>query len=159
MRREARIVIGLGLCACNQPAPAAPPATATRPAPVAPAPGPTSDPAPAPTASTPSTDDAISRRIAQLDDFGLWTNGASPKIDLPPSATSEEVLAAMFSRVGFDKGHVKTHRVLQEREVPIGKDPKPYRAVLVETDLGRKVVLLRYESPATGWWTRAYDAD
>jgi hypothetical protein len=156
MRRDAAFLLVLAVSACNKPAPPTPPATATQ---TTPAP-PTSEPAPAPTASASAqpADDPISKQIASFDPYGLWTNGTSPKIDLPATASTEEVLTAMFGRVGFDKGHVKTHRVAEEREVHVGKDPTAYRAVLVETDLGRKVVLLRYESPATGWWTRAYDA-
>lgn len=33
-----------------------------------------------------------------------------------------------------------------------------YTAVLTETDLGKKIVLLKYERPGLGWWNRVYDA-
>jgi hypothetical protein len=36
--------------------------------------------------------------------------------------------------------------------------PGLYTAAVVQTDLGNKVVLLKYESAATRWWTRVYDS-
>ena len=47
-------------------------------------------------------------------------------------------------------------KILTNREVSI-KD-ELYKAVLVETTSGRKVVLIRYdENRKTGWWSRVYE--
>lgn len=151
--------LSLLLVACESPAPSSPtarsasPAWAATSARAAPS---TASPPPSPSAA--AGEDAISRQVKKLDAHGLWTNGLSPNIDLPPTASTADVVVKVLAAVGFDKGHVKTHRVLTEREVRVGTDPKPYRAALVETDLGKKVLLMRYESDSSGWWSRVYDA-
>jgi hypothetical protein len=90
---------------------------------------------------------------------GQWNHGPFPKLGLTATASTEEVVARVFQMTGFDNGHVSTHKILETRKVQI-KDSLPpdavYTAVLVETDLGRKIVLLRYESSAVGWWSRVY---
>ena len=97
----------------------------------------------------------IDSLVARLSDgHGLWTNGSSPTIDLPATATTNDVLHAMFERVSFDQGPVKTFTVVEERQVTIPPDTAPYRAARLHTDQGDLVVLLRFES--TTWWTRAY---
>lgn len=39
----------------------------------------------------------------------------------------------------------------------IGEDLEPYQALLVDTDQGRKIVLIRHGGPAVGWWSRIFD--
>ena len=90
---------------------------------------------------------------------GLWVNGVYPTLDLPATASTEQVVARVFQMTGFDKGHVSSHRILETRQVRIG-DRFPdatYTAVLVDTDLGRKIVLRQHSSPSGGWWSRVYD--
>ncbi len=105
--------------------------------------------------------DEIDRLVVQLSrSYGLWQNGLSPIIHLPRDAPVEQVLSRVFKMTGFDAGHVKNYRVLKTRKVRItGSVPDVYTAALVDTDLGRKIVLLRpYQNPTDGWWTRVYDA-
>ena len=64
----------------------------------------------------------------------------------------------MFRTVSFDPGPVKDHLILATKTLKIGSDPTPYEAVLVDTDQGRKIVLIRYEPSASGWWSRVFDA-
>ncbi len=114
-------------------------------------------PTPKPQAAQPDSIDLLVARLASS--HGFWINGLSLTLSLPATASTEEVLARVFQMTGFDKGHVSTHRVLETRQVRI-PDSFPdaaYTAVLVETDFGRKIVLLRYESPTLGWWSRVYD--
>lgn len=146
--------VSVAVVACNNSVPSRPAPPATASASVEPSPAPL---AASSTADTAGPDDAISRKVASLDPHGLWTNGVSPKIDLPSTASTAEVLALMFTRVSFDRGPAKTHRVSTERDVRVGLDPMPYRVVLVETDVGQKIVFLRYEAESRGWWTRVYD--
>ena len=104
--------------------------------------------------------DSIETLVARLSSsHGLWVNGLYPTLDLPATASTEQVVARVFQMTGFDKGHVSSHRILETRLVRIG-DSFPdatYTAVLVETDLGRKIVLLQHSSPSGGWWSRVYD--
>ncbi|MGA2867154.1 MAG: hypothetical protein ABSF95_21975 [Verrucomicrobiota bacterium] len=120
-------------------------------------------PEPSVTASEPAkvAPDPIQRLVARLSSsHGLWQNGLFPKLDLPATASTEQVVSRVFQMSGFDKGHVTTHRILETRQVRIpGSLPDIYTAVLVDTDLGKKIVLLKHEGPAAGWWSRVYDAE
>jgi hypothetical protein len=101
--------------------------------------------------------DPIDRLAARLASTPLWNNGLSPQIDLPPTAATDEVVAAVFERVSFDQGRATRHETLRTKPVSIGGDPREYVAVLVETNFGRKIVLLRYEGQSIGWWSRVFD--
>jgi len=104
--------------------------------------------------TTPS-DGSIERLVARLDKSPLWRNGHFPKVDLPSSATPEEVAARVFDASLFDKGNkVKSRRTLEAREVKVGG--RDYTAMRVETDLGTKIVLMQYEGERTGWWSRVF---
>ncbi len=121
-----------------------------------PAPSSTGAPSPPPSATTPTTGgNAIDTVVSRLEaSHGLWVNGAFPKLDSPPGAKTDEVLQAMFARTSFDKGRVKTFKIVEERDVTLGGDPKAYHAARLETDQGNMVVLMRFESNT--WWTRAF---
>ena len=107
--------------------------------------------------------DSIDRLVARLSTIlGLWINGTFPIIDLPGTATTGEVLAEVFKMIGFDEGHVSDYKVIETREVqlPGVGDIRPYIAVHVDTDLGEKIALLRfetYESGSSNWWSRVYN--
>jgi hypothetical protein len=106
-------------------------------------------------------DDSIENLVARLSSsYGLWQNGITPNLDLPSTASIEQVVARVFQMTGFDKGHVATHQILKKQQVRIsGSLPDVYTAVLVDTNFGRKIVLLKYEGPTLGWWSRVYDAE
>lgn len=104
--------------------------------------------------------DAIQELVDRLsaDRSGEWVNGLYPKLDLPRSATVEEVFDRMFQRVSFDDGRVTRFRILELRGVVIESlRPEQYNAAVVETDLGRKLVLFRRER--LDWWTRVYEIE
>jgi hypothetical protein len=105
--------------------------------------------------------DAIGTLVSRLSSsHGMWRNGISSPLGLPASAPTEQVVARAFRMNGFDKGHVKTYHILEIRQVAISEtlpNPDVYKAVLVDADLGKKIVILKYES--WGWWSRAYDAE
>jgi hypothetical protein len=89
---------------------------------------------------------------------GLWLNGSYPILGLPASASADEVLARMFEMTSFAEGRVKQYRILETRLVQIsGSPPNTCIAALVRTELGDKIVLLRYEGTPMGWWSRVYD--
>jgi hypothetical protein len=105
--------------------------------------------------------DSIDRLMARLSSYhGLWQNGAFPKLDVPATASTEQVVIRVFQKISFDKGRVAKSSILETRQVRIpGSLPDEYTAVLVETDLGRKIVLLQHVAEPLGWWSRVYDAD
>ncbi len=104
--------------------------------------------------------DSIEALVTQLSSSHLmWKNGLFPTLDLPATASIEQILERVFQLSGFEKGHVSSHRILETRQVRIGESSSEatYTAVLVDTDLGRKIVLLQYLSTSESWWSRVYD--
>ena len=126
---------------------------------------PATEPAPATMPATmPATrvsKDVIDRLVERLSfSHGLWTNGVFPSLGLPETASTEQVVARVFEMTGFDGGNVKSHQIVETRAVRIdGSMPEAYTAVLVDTDMGRKIVLLQYQGTQAGgmWWSRVYD--
>jgi hypothetical protein len=106
-------------------------------------------------ASAPGTEDAIDRLVARLSKNPLWINGLSPNIELAETTPTKDVVAKVFDAVSFDQGKVTRHTILRERKVTIGQEPRPYTAVLVDTNLGRKVVLVQHQGKS-GWWSRVF---
>jgi len=109
-----------------------------------------------------ATPDPVDRLVADLSaTHGLWINGAVPIIQLPEIASTEQVLERVFEMTGFERGRVKTYKVSKIRQVQIPvRSPLSvsYMAALVRTDLGEKIVLLRYGGDFR-WWSRVYDAN
>jgi hypothetical protein len=104
--------------------------------------------------------DAIQALVDRLsaDPTGEWTHSLHPKLDLPPSATVEEVIDRMFQVVSLEGSRVTEFRVLELRGVAIGSQPaERYNAARVYTNVGEKIVLFRRE--AQDWWTRIYDVE
>ena len=97
--------------------------------------------------------DPIGRLVTRLSADPLWQNGTFPVIDLPPTAPTGQVVSKVF-------GPEKRYKTLKEREVQVrGSLPDRYKAALVETDLGEKVVLMQHQGRGVGWWSRVYDAE
>lgn len=97
---------------------------------------------------------ALVRRLAATN--GMWTNGIFTPIKLPATAPIPQVLQAAIETNRYDGRRATVSRIISTRQVRIDEFPnEPYTAVLVETDLGRKIALLR--STQQGWWSRVYD--
>lgn len=100
----------------------------------------------------------IDSLAAKLSSDPLWMNGGSPLIKLPETAENSEVIAECFKMTDFDHGHVNKFKILEIKKIKIrGALPDEYLAALVDSDLGKKIVLFRYTGSITGWWTRVYD--
>ena len=97
--------------------------------------------------------DPIDRLVSSLPSNGLWINGLFPKITLPDTANPSQVVAACMVNA-----HIERYSILAVRNVTIAGVSERYVAALVDSNVGQKVVLLRYSSPDIGWWTRVYDA-
>ncbi len=85
----------------------------------------------------------------------MWMNGISPFINLPETAQPDAVIAECL------KHTVKTYKIIQMREVKIHIQIRgareEFHAALVDSDLGKKIVLFQYQGSTVGWWTRVYD--
>lgn len=96
--------------------------------------------------------DPIDRVVRKESSNEYFPSGMWKPIDLPATASAEEVIGKLFAT---------PIRILTNREVRISEDL--YRAALVETGGGRKVVLIRYDKDRNptkklkGWWSRVYD--
>ena len=109
-----------------------------------------------------STVDPINALSARLmsSAYGMWTNGPFPIIDLPESASVQEVLDKGVTMWGFDEGGITTYKVITTRKVRLEVGDMPeYTATLIDSNLGQKIFLMRYNGPKVGWWTRFYDAN
>jgi hypothetical protein len=111
--------------------------------------------------------DSFDRLAADLSaTSGLYLNGFPDGSNLPQSASPEELVSEAFRQTDFDPGRVTSYQILKIRQVLISEGSayqRTYTAVLADTNLGRKIVLMRYnkgdDSTAAGWWRRIYDAD
>ena len=103
---------------------------------------------------------AIDKLVAQLSGaHGEWRNGLYPALQLDAKAPTEQVLLLLFDSISFETGRVTSHQILEERTVRIpGTSAESYKAVLVDTDQGKKIVLLQWERANRVWWSRVYDA-
>lgn len=81
------------------------------------------------------------------------------RIELPATATPEELLTALSKRGPGELGHFDftSYKISQVRSVRPEPDPvsEAYTAVLLDTNLGRRIVLLR--PMKMGWYYRIYD--
>jgi hypothetical protein len=102
--------------------------------------------------------DAIDRLAASLSSsHGLWVNGIYPlPIDLPSSATIPEVIARVFHDSRFEAGRVSDYKILQNQDVVILYGDNHFTMVLVKTNLGQMIVMIKYST--NGWWYRTYNA-
>ena len=105
--------------------------------------------------------DPISQLVERLSaSHGLWRNGLFPSLGLAKSASNDQIVARVLELSTFDKGRVTEHRILQTRHVQISAEQQElYVAILVETNIGRKIVLVKFIGPEAGWWSRVYAVD
>ena len=103
--------------------------------------------------------DAIDGFVAALSADGwMWKNGAD-SIRVTQATTPEEVVSETLRMAKFEAGLMTSYQILDIREVHI---PDTCTAALVDTNLGRMIVLMQYvkEKGSTPgyWWRRIYDA-
>jgi hypothetical protein len=103
--------------------------------------------------------DPIDHLVAELSSTGgVWRNGYFPILDLPQTASLEDVIKKRLNR-DLPIGKVAHYKLLKIRPVHIPSETSSdlYTAVIVRLDSGDKIVLIKYEGPKTGWWSRVYD--
>jgi hypothetical protein len=107
-----------------------------------------------------TTQDPIDWLVSNLSaTHGTWVNGVSIGISLPKTASTSEVIARVFEMPTFGAEKVTSYKILKIRQVRIPGSPPSdlYTAVLVQTNLGEKIVLLQYTGHILGWFQRVYD--
>jgi hypothetical protein len=80
-------------------------------------------------------------------------------VDLPASAAPPEVIDALSKRGTLRDDQITSFKILETRRVHSqqkGAESVYYFAVLMDTNLGRKILLLQPESH--GWYYKFYDA-
>ena len=102
-----------------------------------------------------TTPDPVDQLVNDLSSsHGLWEKGLFPIIKLPATAPIGEVVSEVLER------QVASYKILRVRQVHIrGSLPDLYTAVIVQTNVGEKIVLFQYQLPAFGWWSRVEDAN
>jgi hypothetical protein len=98
--------------------------------------------------------DPIDRVVQQASSNRYFGNGPFKPINLPPTSPITNLLAQAFEKTFPLPSHVEKISILEQREVSISSIS--YTAVLVETENGRKVVLLRYINDQR-WWSEVYN--
>ena len=116
-----------------------------------------------------TTPDPIDHLVADLSaTHGLWINGIGVGIDSPKTASTEQLVEQVFKKALFNTGRatppvvesVTSYKILRIRQVRIqGIKVEKYTAVLVQTNLGEKIVLLKFQEDFGHWWFRYYDAN
>jgi hypothetical protein len=107
--------------------------------------------------------DALDSFVRMLSaDGGLWVNGTDA-IEGIQAETPEEVVSETLRKAKFEAGLMTSYRIVSLRKVHIGQFPETYTAALLETNLGRMVMLMQYTkgngSTPGHWWRRIYDAN
>jgi hypothetical protein len=124
------------------------------------------------TASKPpvAISDPIDRLVAKLSppqpppdqsftSTGGWGSGTFSIIDLPATASADEVVSEVMQR-----WHFTSYKILEVRQVHIptvywDTNPSATPAALVDTNVGEKIVLFFYTGPDTKWNVRVYDVE
>ncbi len=106
--------------------------------------------------------DPIDRLVAEVSNEGPTFYMFAP-VQLPATASPKELISALTVRGEFGSRQITSTsiKILQIRAVHIGPDSQDYTAVLLDTNLGQKIVLLQPQSlngKWRGWYYKVYDA-
>ena len=106
-----------------------------------------------------TTPDPIDRLVADYTATrGMWVNGIYPILDLPQTASQEQVIKRALEMHGFAGEQEASCKILKVRHIHI---PPSYPsdaglfAALVQMKVGEKIVLFKYEGK--DWWSRVCD--
>ena len=110
-----------------------------------------------------TTTDPVACLVAKLSathgDWDYWENGIFSVLDLPRTASPEDVIHKLFN-MGLPYGETAHYKILkiQQIHIPIAEVGSDlYTAIIVRKDSSDKIVLIKYRSTAVGWWSRVYD--
>jgi hypothetical protein len=89
---------------------------------------------------------------------GLWMNGGCPILDLSSNATPQEVVSQAVGKWSLNDGKINNYRIVEARKIDLRYRAGCY-AALIDSNLGKKILLFEYIGGARGnWWTRFIDA-
>ena len=110
--------------------------------------------------SAPAANPKIAKLVAELSKEPMWASGGFPLIHLPKKTSVPKVVARTVDGLGYDAGHIKRYNILAMEKVPALDEPGVGKltAVLIASDMGDKVIFMRYEGGWVGWWTKVFDA-
>jgi type II secretory pathway component GspD/PulD (secretin) len=102
--------------------------------------------------------DLLDQFVANLTTNTLWMNGVFSTTDLPSTTPVELILKLALEKDQPNIGQVTNYTILKTRQVHFSSSNDERTAALVQTNVGKKIVLFKYRGPAIGWWMRVYDA-
>jgi hypothetical protein len=110
--------------------------------------------------SAPAANPKIAKLVAELEKDIMWASGGFTPLHLARSASITQFVARSVDTFGFDAGHIKRYKILAIEKVPQLDEPGVGKltAVLIASDMGDKVIFMRYEGGWVGWWTKMFDA-
>lgn len=115
--------------------------------------GPTGSPVAACRSTGPDAIDSLAERLWGSAE---WADGTPadlyPRVDLPATANAEQLVARLFQQQLHYLDGAETFRILGSRNVHIHKPSDTYLAVHLDTNLGQKIVLFKYDEAETGWF-------
>ena len=89
-----------------------------------------------------------------------WDEGMAPIVDAPAKASPAKVVARCLPMWGSTEP-IKRYKILAvEEHLRISirpSDPERYMAVLIRSDHGRRIIVMRYTGEF--WWTRPFDVE
>jgi predicted Ser/Thr protein kinase len=97
--------------------------------------------------------ESLTRSLNQTG--GMWINGLSPSLDLPQTATGDEVLLRIIAenRLGTNVRTLELRKDWPIQVAASGGDH--FTAALVETNSGKRIILFRWEGNT--WWSRVFE--
>ncbi len=106
---------------------------------------------------------SIDQLVAKLSSNDVWMSGYFTPVDLPQTASAGDVVERVFlDRRSLSRWlpTVTTYHIVSVQQVYIASiiGEKNFAAVVVDTNLGQKIVLLQYIAGMKSWWSRIYDA-
>lgn len=102
--------------------------------------------------------DPIERLMTQVP-FEDCASYMFQPVSLPVTASPQQVIAALSKRGTFRYDQITNFTILEVRKVHSQQEGAKsvfYSAVLIDSNLGRKIVLLQPEN--IGWYYKIYDA-
>jgi hypothetical protein len=97
----------------------------------------------------------IENLVMRLSADPLGMNGMASFVKLPPTTATDALVWQALDQPSSHQEPAGRHHILKTTDVRIQGDP--YTAILVETNQGEKIVLVKFMGVKNGWWSRVYD--
>ncbi len=102
-------------------------------------------------------DDEVARLANRLSEWhGMWENGLFRGIRLPADAPAESLAKEALLSTQFAKESFRS--IVGAREIMVRGSGR-LKAIVISTDRGRRIILLRFVPTQMFWWNRTFDSD